>query len=370
MVSTPSHKAAWLVLVCCLPHSVTADVPSVTGSMSGWDPAVLLVRDPRVLADLQIAGAQRGELQEFLQQIDPRLWVLRDATPRDAAAFQQLQDRLREFQVGLTQVLRPEQRERLQQLVLQAQGVQALRDPEFVQRLGLSDSQRRETHHILDQTAEAVRKLQLAQQQDPPLVAEQITQLRTDEQQQLLTLLTPDQQNRWVELRGRRLDLSALRSTGFYPPQLPLSQEWIHSEPIRFSELRGRVVVVHFWTFGCINCIHNYPAYKTWHQDFSQRGVMLIGIHTPETEGERDVARIRQKAAENELRFPIVVDNQRQNWDAWANRVWPSVYLIDKRGRVRYWWYGELNWETAQGEQWMRARIEALLAEKDRVDGS
>ena len=72
---------------------------------------------------------------------------------------------------------------------------------------------------------------------------------------------------------------------------------------------------------------------------------------------------MREKAKANDMTYPIAVDNESKTWQAWSNRVWPSVYLIDKKGRVRFWWYGELNWEGIEGEKFMRQRIEELLAE-------
>lgn len=91
---------------------------------------------------------------------------------------------------------------------------------------------------------------------------------------------------------------------------------------------------------------------------------MVLGVHTPETSRERNIGNVRSEAREAGLTFPILVDNEKKNWDAWGNSMWPSVYLIDKRGYIRYWWYGELNWQGAEGERLLRKRIEELIAEK------
>lgn len=147
-------------------------------------------------------------------------------------------------------------------------------------------------------------------------------------------------------------------------PEFAPGTQWLQSKPLTLASLRGQVVVVHFWTFGCINCIHNYPAYKAWQRRYAGKGVTLIGIHTPEFEGEADLKRVRAKALQNALKFPIAVDNNRQNWRNWNNRYWPSIYLIDKKGRVRYRWEGELDSGTTKGERLMRRRIDELLAEK------
>lgn len=90
---------------------------------------------------------------------------------------------------------------------------------------------------------------------------------------------------------------------------------------------------------------------------------MILGVHTPETSSERQIDRLRKKVDEEKFQFPVVADNDGSTWNAWGNSMWPSVYLIDKKGQIRYWWYGELNWKGAGGQKTMAKRIEELLAE-------
>jgi hypothetical protein len=111
--------------------------------------------------------------------------------------------------------------------------------------------------------------------------------------------------------------------------------------------------------------VRNYPWYKGWHEKYASQGLTVIGIHTPEGEGERVIDAVRKKADDNDIRYPIAIDNAAKTWKAWGNYWWPSTYLIDKKGYVRYWRYGELNWEGFEGEKLMREKIEELLAEKD-----
>ena len=147
-------------------------------------------------------------------------------------------------------------------------------------------------------------------------------------------------------------------------PELRDVSAWINSDPVKLADWKGQVVVVHFFTHGCINCIHNYPHMKAWQEKYAGKGVMILGIHTPEVAAEKDLDRIRKKIKENELKFAVAVDNDARNWQAWGNRWWPSVYLIDKRGNVRYRWDGELNYKEVRGEEIMRKKIEELIAEK------
>ena len=112
-----------------------------------------------------------------------------------------------------------------------------------------------------------------------------------------------------------------------------------------------------------MNCHRNYPWYRGWDDELSTRGLKIVGVHTPETNTERDVESVAQRAVDARLEFPILVDNERTTWNAWGNRVWPSVYVIDKQGYLRYWWFGELNWRDAGGQTILRDKILELLAE-------
>jgi peroxiredoxin len=155
------------------------------------------------------------------------------------------------------------------------------------------------------------------------------------------------------------------------PPELEERPEkdWINSKPLKLSELRGQVVVLHFWTFGCSNCQHNFPTLKAWHTAFSDKGVAIIGVHTPETDRERQIENVRKSVEKNGLKYPIVFDKDASTWKSWGNRWWPSTYLIDKQGFVRYRWDGEFNWKKAKGDSIMRKKIEQLLAEDSPAAG-
>ncbi len=109
--------------------------------------------------------------------------------------------------------------------------------------------------------------------------------------------------------------------------------------------------------------MRNYPWYRGIWKEFKDQGVVVIGIHTPETEGEKNVATLKKKLAEAKLTFPVAVDNKITMWRRYETRYWPTVYLIDKEGRGRWGWVGELGFKGASGETHMRKKIEELLKE-------
>ena len=146
-------------------------------------------------------------------------------------------------------------------------------------------------------------------------------------------------------------------------PEFPPGTQWLQSKPLTLASLRGQVIVVHFWTFGCINCVHNYPVYKAWQKEYGGKGVTIIGVHTPEFSNEANVDTVRAEARANGLKFPIAIDNDSRIWKNWDNHAWPSIYLVDKKGRVRYRWEGELHLNTVEGRQFA-SRIDELLSER------
>jgi peroxiredoxin len=163
-----------------------------------------------------------------------------------------------------------------------------------------------------------------------------------------------------ASIAGVVLIVGIARSDPEPAPEFAKIAAWINSEPLKVADLKGKVVVIHFWTHGCINCINNYPHYRKWVADFKDKDMTMVGVHTPEFDREKDLDRIKKKIKENDLTFPVAVDNKGATWAAWRNRYWPCVYLVDRTGTVRYHWEGELG---EKGEAIMRKRLEELLAE-------
>jgi len=141
---------------------------------------------------------------------------------------------------------------------------------------------------------------------------------------------------------------------------------WLNTpdgSPIPLASRRGQVTILHFWTFGCINCENNLPAYARWHKQFANEGVVLIWVHTPETEAERIKANVIQRVRELAVEYPVLLDQDNVNWKRWHQQYWPTVYLIDKAGRIRFRWIGELNNGSSSGEARMAERVKQPLRE-------
>jgi thiol-disulfide isomerase/thioredoxin len=140
-------------------------------------------------------------------------------------------------------------------------------------------------------------------------------------------------------------------------PQLGGATAWLNSEPLTPAGLRGKVVVVQFCTFSCINWLRTVPYVKAWAEKYRDDGLVVIGVHSPEFPFERDAENVDDAIRRNQLRYPVVQDNEFATWNAYGNQYWPAKYLIDSRGRVRYTHFGE----GAYGET--EDAIRALLAE-------
>jgi len=152
-------------------------------------------------------------------------------------------------------------------------------------------------------------------------------------------------------------------STAPQAPEPTGISRWINSEPLTLESQRGKVVVLHFWTFGCINCQHNLPYYNQWRKDLAEENVQIVGIHTPETDGEANEGDVVAAVKKLGIEYPVAIDNERATWQAYKNRYWPAIYLIDKSGRVRYRWDGELEYQNAGGDKKVLSIIKRLMAE-------
>ena len=128
---------------------------------------------------------------------------------------------------------------------------------------------------------------------------------------------------------------------GNLAPEFQGITNWISSPPLTMEELRGEVVLIDFWTYTCVNCIRTFPYLKEWHAKYADKGLKIVGVHTPEFEFEKLTENVVRSAGEYGLGWPIAQDNDFGTWRAYSNRFWPAKYLVDQHGTVRYTHFGE-----------------------------
>jgi thiol-disulfide isomerase/thioredoxin len=330
-------------------------------------PPVLLqmIRDENVHRDLGLSDAQRDQVRRMLQEVDGPWFRSRnlpaDAQNREVAAL------TTQVQTRLATILSPDQQKRVSQLVRQALGTRMVMNEDVVRELGLSASTLESLRAAFLDTDKKVMDVQ-SKLQSGELTAEAASQetnrIKAAERQSLVKWLDDAQRSKIGGLTGESFDFSRVQRTYPLAPELaPSGATWIQGGPLKLEELRGKVVAVHFYAFQCINCQRNFPHYQAWHQDYGDKGLVVIGIQTPETSAERQLDQVAAAVKSDAMEYPVLMDAKSGNWNAWSNTMWPTVYLIDKQGFIRRWWQGELNWQGTPGEQQMRTTIEQLLAE-------
>ena len=164
--------------------------------------------------------------------------------------------------------------------------------------------------------------------------------------------------------RSRASGADAQLATGalddFGPaPEFEGISSWLNSDPLTMAGLRGRVVVLDFWTYSCINCLRTLPYLKRWDEAYRDDGLVLVGVHTPEFAFERERSNVAAAVRRLGLRYPVALDPEYGTWEAWGNRYWPAKYFVDRTGRVRFAHFGEGDYE--ENEEVIRE----LLAEED-----
>jgi thiol-disulfide isomerase/thioredoxin len=133
--------------------------------------------------------------------------------------------------------------------------------------------------------------------------------------------------------------------------------DWLNSPKLGAPELQGKVVLVDFWTYTCVNWLRTLPYVRAWAEKYREQGLMVIGVHTPEFEFEKNLDNIRSAVKEMRVTYPVAIDSNYAIWRAFGNQAWPAVYLIDAKGQVRYRHFGEGEYEA------METTIQRLLAE-------
>ena len=141
-------------------------------------------------------------------------------------------------------------------------------------------------------------------------------------------------------------------------PEFTGINHWINSKPLTMAQLRGKVVLVEFWTYSCINCVRVMPYVKQWHQRYKDQGLTVVGVHTPEYGYERILGNVQSAVKRFGIEYPVAQDNGFQTWNAYNNRYWPALYLVDRDGRVVYRHFGEGNYAITE------AKIQQLLQKR------
>jgi cytochrome c biogenesis protein CcdA/thiol-disulfide isomerase/thioredoxin len=140
-------------------------------------------------------------------------------------------------------------------------------------------------------------------------------------------------------------------------PEFEGIRDWINSEPLTLAGLRGKVVVLDFWTYSCINCLRTLPHVKAWYEAYRDDGLVIVGVHTPEFAFERDPGNVRRAVRDHGISYPVALDPGFETWQAWDNQYWPAKYFVDRSGRIRYAHFGEGDYEESERV------IRTLLAE-------
>jgi peroxiredoxin len=329
-----------------------------------------LVHTPEVQAELKLTPSKQAALEKLLAKVDAVWLPSRNLAPDEMRTkVAALEEEVRRWAVAN---LSKQQARRLHQLECQAQGVRAMLREAMGRRLQLTPEQINGFVTRAQATEAVQEELRKAQQSGSP-TEELQTRLKeavAAEQAALADALKPTQHEAMWKLLGEPFETSKLSRIYPLAPEIVPVDDWINSEPLTLGSLRGKVVLVHFYAYQCSNCHANFAIYKRWHDELAKKGVVLIGIQTPETASERDPELVKSAAAERGLEFPILVDLESKNWAAWGNTMWPTVYVVDKNGYIRAWWMGELNWQGATGDKSIEEMVEVALAEAGPAEKS
>jgi len=365
-------RAVLSLAIFCLAVPVAAQTEAQSAARAAAGYAVLpaelrlvpqtllgLVHAAEVQREIGLGGVKNAGFRDQLREIDGPWWrsrILPESERRVIVAKQE--QRLLDL---LGQTLAAEQIKRLRQLELQAQGPRVLLRSEVIDFLQLSGAQQAKFRTLFEKTEQLIAEANDPANQGDAGRLSAARRAKSEELSSALKLLTAEQQRGLPRLLGA--DFETARLSRIYPlaPELIETGAWAGDGRVSLADLLGQVVLLHFYAYQCHNCKANFRHYVRWQQTLSKRGVAVVGIQTPETADERDPQKVAAAASEQGFEFPVLIDLKNGNWDAWGNTMWPTIYVIDREGYIRFWWQGELNWQGAKGDEVIEDLVEKLL---------
>jgi len=123
---------------------------------------------------------------------------------------------------------------------------------------------------------------------------------------------------------------------------------WINSPPLTVGHLKNKVILIEFWTFDCGNCQNSLPYMKKWYEEYKDKGLIVIGIHSPELRHEREVSNLKQAISNNEISYPVLIDNNFEVWKAFHTRLWPTLHVLNRSGQIVHTQVGDGNYEATE----------------------
>lgn len=350
-----------IAILCIFPAGVEAQ-----GLPPETQPVLLqMIRDDAIHQELKLSDEQIRQVFSAIDQIDgPWYQAGRLPAQERIATINDLSARLAR---SLTSILDQKQLTRLDELQNQALGTRMIVRDETAKKLMIPSETREDLYKVFlktDEEANAIKTKMKEGELSASDATAKFQQVQTAERKRFSDALSNEQKRKLATLTGKSFDFGKVKRKFPRAPEIASQgSTWLQGEKLNLADLRGKVVALHFYAFGCINCKRNLPHYNAWHDDFADDGLVVIGIQSPETEAERNPAKVSAAMKREGMNYPVLFDGEKANWNKWAISWWPTVVLIDKQGFLRSHWEGEMNWKGTPGEQQMRRTIEQLLAE-------
>ncbi len=320
-----------------------------------------LIHTAEVQKELGFSEDQMQDFEASMRKIDRIWWPSRNFPTTKARAV--VADLEAQAVAEVERVLGDAAVVRLRQIELQSQSVRIFARPEVITYLKLTPAQTKKIGDLFAETDKLAADVSKPGQEPDKEKHKAFTAAKKSESTQSVGTLNKAQNQLLQKLLGKPFEVSSLERIYPFAPELIDSGHWTSDQQVTLESLRGQVVLVHFYAYQCHNCVANFEIYKRWDTTLKDKGVKVVGIQTPETASERDPSKVTAAATKSGFLFPVLIDIENKNWDAWANTMWPTVYVIDKKGYVRFWWQGELNWKGATGDAKIESLVEKLLKE-------